>query len=373
MSTTIGSSAPTVGDAGWTAWRRQARAAQNHGGGSLLGQALGMLYYWARIGTRRREYYMYRLYDPRIPLAEKLAVLSTARWYGLVDRINPRRYHYLVDDKTAFATLLRQFKIPTPAVHDVLDTERRAFASGIAAGDARSLLTHLRQFDDHGLVLKDEEGRQGRHVYVIRAIDDDGVDLGDRRLSADALFEALMTSRVSRYVVQERVMPHPALRPLAGQTLPTIRIVTYRHEAPSARVLRASMRIPRHDTGVDNFSAGNLAAAVDIQDGTLGPAVERDGTWHSSHPVTGAAIEGVVLPQWGAVLTLVERAASALSRLPTVGWDVAITAEGPCLIEGNSRYNFNVIQLPQQSGLWRGDFQQWCESTARRRANLRPW
>jgi hypothetical protein len=45
--------------------------------------------------------------------------------------------------------------------------------------------------------------------------------------------------------------------------------------------------------------------------------------------------------------TLALRAHRVFYDFPSVGWDVAVTPEGPVLIEGN--YNWNVV-LTQQAG-----------------------
>ncbi len=351
---------------GVAAWLRQARRVRAVHGVSVAAQAWGIAYYWARLGTRRREYYLYRLYDPARPRSARLSVLSNARWEGLVDRINPRPYQYLVNDKTAFGTMLDRFGIATPTVYDVFDVRRRMFLSGQPAADAGAFVAHLRRVAGSGIVVKDEEGRQGHHVYVVRAIDDDRVELPDRHLTHEEFYVALCASRVHRFLVQERLRPHPLLRPMAGETLPTVRVVSYIDETGTPRLLRASLRIPREDSGVDNFSAGNLAAPVDLATGMLGRGLEREtGRWHAMHPLTTAPIEGFVLPDWTAAVTLVTRAALVMERLPTVGWDVAITTRGPALIEGNSRYQLNVIQMPHGSGIWQGDFRRWCLTRAK--------
>lgn len=353
---------------GFAGWLRQARAISRGAGVSILAQVCGILYFWARIGTRRREYYLYRLYDRNVPLADRLTTLSASRWYGMVNKINPLKYQYLVDDKTTFAALLAQFGIPTAQVYDVFDTSSRRFATGAAAEDGHSFAWHLLAYADRGLVIKDEWGAQGRFVFVVKRISSSTFTLASQEMTADAFYGLLVSSGVRRFMIQRRLFPAPLLKPLSFNTVLTVRVVTYLADGVSPSVLRASIRIPRDDRGVDNFSAGNLAAPVQTETGILGLARERDrGEWHRVHPTTGAPIEGFCVPEWESVIALVKRAAVAMSRLSTIGWDVALTDEGPVLIEGNSRYNFNVIQLPQNQGLWKGDFRDWCESVIARR------
>jgi hypothetical protein len=101
---------------------------------------------------------------------------------------------------------------------------------------------------------------------------------------------------------------------------------------------------------VDNVHAGGIAAAVDLDEGRLDQATHmgmdaRRG-WIDRHPDTGGLITGRLLPMWDEVRELVLRAHSAFNDWVVVGWDVAILADGPCLVEGNNGPDVDLIQRP---------------------------
>ena len=79
--------------------------------------------------------------------------------------------------------------------------------------------------------------------------------------------------------------------------------------------------------------------------------VRPDSTWHAVHPITGAPIEGRVLPHWPAVLELARRAHGLIGDRVVVGWDIAILPDGPCLVEGNGRPDVDILQRHYQQGL----------------------
>jgi hypothetical protein len=85
-------------------------------------------------------------------------------------------------------------------------------------------------------------------------------------------------------------------------------------------------------------------------------AIDLDGNHYQTHPVSGLEILGFQLPNWDKVLEVTEKAALKLAvRIDEdgkatgagmVGWDVAITPQGACLVEGNSEPSHSIIQLP---------------------------
>jgi len=58
------------------------------------------------------------------------------------------------------------------------------------------------------------------------------------------------------------------------------------------------------------------------------------------HPVTGMMIKGYIMPQWEELKAMLEEAARMLPGLRYIGWDVAHTDKGWCIIEGNTNGEF---------------------------------
>jgi short-subunit dehydrogenase involved in D-alanine esterification of teichoic acids len=88
---------------------------------------------------------------------------------------------------------------------------------------------------------------------------------------------------------------------------------------------------------------------VDIETGILSAAKSNPGFYpcdrHPRHCDSGAAIEGVSVPYWEQAMDLCVKVATAIPGMVHVGWDVAITADGPVIVEGNARLaNPNLIQ-----------------------------
>ena len=139
------------------------------------------------------------------------------------------------------------------------------------------------------------------------------------------------------------------IAPLTTGALSTVRIVTYRLPGGPAQFLVATYKMATGGAPADNFHFGGMIAPVDPDTGRLGPALRRQGRALvpvERHPDTGALIEGHQLPHWEAARALALRAHDAARAVPSLGWDVALTPDGPVLIEGNLYSNPDIAQAP---------------------------
>lgn len=180
----------------------------------------------------------------------------------------------------------------------------------------------------HGCIVKPAGGSGGKGIRRFASVDD-----------AVAACEPDQD-----YVVQELVRQHPVLDELWDGSLNTIRILAVRTASGRVALPRAVQRIGRSTTGaVDNYSSGGLVAWVDIEDGTLGRVmskVTRPPTRRlfDVHPDTGTTLTGVRLPFWPETLQLVHDLMDAFPDAVHIGWDLAISSDGPVVIEGNARF-----------------------------------
>ena len=349
---------------GWVwHWQTNSDWARDTAGVSPVWQLALMAYFKARLGTSGQEFYDYELFDRSRPLSERLKTMSTTRRFRLETVLNPHRGRVLVDNKTVFGAYLGQLGIPTPEILGVFDPATGMTATGGPLRTTDDLARLLAPGFPTGIVFKDEVGKKGESVFVFdSATAGELVRPGGERWPLERLAGALKAAATTRFLVQRRAHNHPAIVPLAGGSLMTIRVVSYLTNR-GARLLRATARIPRHDEGIDNFSADNLAAPVDLASGRLGLAC----SWQQRerlavHPTRGTAIEGFEVPRWAEVRDVVMRAATLMLPLRTLGWDVGVTEAGPTVVESNRAWGVTVVQRPHRTGLWEGEFKAWCES-----------
>lgn len=187
-------------------------------------------------------------------------------------------------------------------------------------------------------------------------------------------------------MVQPALVNHPAYAGLSNGVLSTIRVLTCFDENMKGEVITAAMRLAvLPGKVVDNFHAGGIGANIDLETGIAGPAsnmgLKGDGTWHDVHPVTKAAIAGFRVPFWPEVKELARQAHERIGDRVVIGWDIAVLADGPCLIEGNGRTSLDLVQRARRAPLGltrlgtlmafhlRDHFPAWQEKRRRRARN----
>jgi len=286
---------------------------------------------------------------PAVPSGERLRQLLAgfdpleAGWYvqarghvgGCVSNLHREEYlkgvngqfGHVLDNKYLFALVAEQLGIPHPRLFGLARDGRWRWLDGGREALERDLANGGR------VVLKPNLGKKGSEVSIIR--DMGAFERGGRG-------EMIATAFVQQAGYAGAIH--------AG-SLNTIRLLTIRPGADQDAFVAAAMhRFGAAATGpVDNFSAGGLVAEVDLNSGELSSAA-RIGPGNllqfgPDHPDSGVCIEGVHVPWWDEAKALVLRLCDMLPQLDYVGWDVAITEQGPVVIEGNSHPSLRFFQL----------------------------
>ena len=95
---------------------------------------------------------------------------------------------------------------------------------------------------------------------------------------------------------------------------------------------------------MDNFHSGGIVAGIDLETGE----VVTDGIDLSCNiyktTSTGVAVKGFRIPYFSEALDMVREAGKNLEGY--LGWDVAISENGPVLIEANTMPGAVILQMP---------------------------
>ena len=235
-------------------------------------------------------------------------------------------YAYVLDNKAVFCALLEREKLPAPRIFACYFRDRWHWRGD----DERAFREELAVIGR--FVIKPALGSKGRSVQIVRSLDDVANYKGE---------DAILTSFVIQADYAQAIFP---------EALNTIRLLMLRGDDGAALAAAAIHRFgTARSVPVDNFSAGGLVAKVNLENGRLANAVSIDASnmvrHHDVHPDTQSKITEVSVPHWQAVLDLVGALGRAFPYLNYVGWDIAVTSEGPTIIEGNAHPSLRFFQL----------------------------
>ncbi len=275
------------------------------------------------------------LLRPDKSAADLRKVASRAAIERIADALNPVAARATVADKAVFHRTCERLAIRVPRMLAVAragepESWRESFASG-----------YPRHF-----VIKPVVGGYGQDVTVYeqtsvnRFIAADGSQLSGEEL------EGAMMNVGQRHgcVIQERAWNHPGLERLSGSRyLQTVRLITLLDRTGAPHILHGHFKIIVGANWVDNYAygrTGNFIAPISLTDGRLLPGAGANGELGGfrrvdRHPVTGVQVTGFQVPDWPAACELARTLAVRFAPLRWVGWDIALTPDGPLVIEGN--------------------------------------
>jgi Sugar-transfer associated ATP-grasp len=296
-------------------------------------------------GAKPGVYYMTELYRSGAMRDAGALVMRNETKHGLfkaLNRIDPeaRDRGRTLGDKLGVAQWCAEAGIPHPQ-------PMLAFERGEAVWLGRSL-----DDLDRDLFVKRRRGKgaNGAATYR-RTAPFEYLDEDNRPTNlAQIIIELARRSRHDRLLVQPLLRNHPAIADLADEALITFRLWTCLDENLQPVLTNAYLRSmaklePKWDVGrLEEF-----AAPIDLETGTLGQITgdkpECLSEWFDRHPVTGAMVTGRAIPFWPELAALGVKAHTLVPERVMIGWDMAMTAEGPVLLEGNS---FADVLYPQR-------------------------
>lgn len=278
-----------------------------------------------RTGCRYKEFLIYKFYELDKEEQEKVFLVEDSRKITTKYDVNKKFIHMLRDKEATnnyFSQCLRRPWCVNTKIS--LDEFTEKFA------------------ESKRIIYKPLSGNRGRGVKAFDV----------SRENAKEVYEQLIT--FPEGVVEQYVVQHPEMSDLSPTSVNTLRVVTISSNTQQVTsqgkqldIPYAALRMGGGNSIVDNFHSGGMVAAVDLETGELvTDAADMEGHVFSEHPATGRKIKGFVIPFFVEALKLVTDACEQNKIEGYLGWDIAITEDGPVLIEVNALPGVVLISMP---------------------------
>ncbi|GAA4890135.1 hypothetical protein GCM10023311_12900 [Flaviramulus aquimarinus] len=162
------------------------------------------------------------------------------------------------------------------------------------------------------------------------------------------LDEAYETLKAGNFVHTELIRQHPLINQIHSSSINTLRIISLITSNDTIEIISAFIRFGIGNSVVDNASSGGFFVGINLNTGTLKPhghfLPEYGGDKITEHPDSSFKFEGFTIPFYEDAC---ESVINAVKIIPDrlIGWDVAITSDGPIIIETNAEPHMQMSNI----------------------------
>ena len=292
----------------------------NKTGRSRLYLLLDMLNCGVKYGAGYMDYDLFEMYN--LTPAQRNTYITRGRNNALVRKYNNKDFVRYFDNKAEFNTrfseyINRNWMLFDENKEDVLDfiSKRECF------------------------IAKPVDGSCGKGIRKI--ITSDYPD-------AQSVYNELENFG-RQLLLEDLIVQHPKINEIYPLAVNTLRVVTIHHNGKT-KIVCTYFRIGNNSNFVDNFNSSGMVAPVDEFTGIVkDKAIDKNKTLYETHPFSGSSIKGFRFPYWEEAMEMVKKASEVIPQMGYVGWDVAFTPNGPCIVEGNPFPGHDIYQLPEHT------------------------
>ena len=298
------------------------------------------------------EYVEYGVYDrPRLTAEEQDRFITNTLHWPITRVCCDMTWQASTEDKWLCSHILSRSDVRVPETLAVIDTTNRAYPDTRQITTADELQAFMRSAGALPLFGKENRGICSHGAFLVDAADTTGLWLrGQGWIGYEAFLSEFVGA--TSYLLQRLETNHGFFEPLTD-ALATVRVCVLMGE-DGVHMPFAVLKLPGRAAIADSFwRAGNLACNVDLKTGRIVRARSRHRfgtTDHDLHPETGAALVGQTVPMWDAVLRLAHTCAPIFAPVRYQSMDIAVTPDGPVLIEINTGGGFDLPQLASGEG-----------------------
>jgi len=171
------------------------------------------------------------------------------------------------------------------------------------------------------------------------------------------------------YVIEEPIRQHSEMAIINPHSINSVRIITFLCTDRSVEFFGAMLRTSSSMLAVDNFSLGGIVIGIDMSTGKLKKEgfidfccsqeyiqkiqssdyhtvnkklvnmrkrkLVEPGRIFDRHPITKTKFYNIQIPYWNEIKKITVKAQKIFDHSKSIGWDIAISSEGPVIIEGN--------------------------------------
>lgn len=290
-----------------------------------------------RKGLSLREYCLFEFERQPKEFKDSFLGLNEQRFY--LDLLNPKKYYSVARNKYFSHLFLDVAGIKRKATLYCYYMPEGKIATDHVGFDYKTVASILRSKNVSQCVLKTTESSHGDNVFIIKKIEYIDSDCVLYRFDGKQIILSDFLSDVP-LIFESVVEQSEQFKRFNESSVNTVRFMTTLYPDGEVRVIATFIKIGRQGSCVDNAGGGgNVDAAVDVDSGRIHNVIQFDG-WRkitpiTHHPDNGNLIDGVYIENWEDIKREVMKMQQSFPYVKAAGWDIAITKNGPVVIEVN--------------------------------------
>lgn len=266
-----------------------------------------------------------------------------------------RGYNILLDSKILFNELLSSLGFPVSKTV-FRYANKRFFVNGEEKSDGE-IDALLRDYPYGGIFAKPSTGSCAQGIFVLSKS-----ETGQLRIRRNKQSEDIKTSGgiyIRSLCVEENFQFEEQLKQdkewsrFCPDTINTIRVITINPTGEKEIIVGAAARFGRMGGYVDNLAQGGVAVSIDTKTGELYEfgMREYDLTKYYEHPDTHRMFAHEKVPYWEQIKDLIHCVSIVMPPLRMIGWDIALTENGPVIVEMNTGTGVYSVQMGPKYGI----------------------
>lgn len=176
----------------------------------------------------------------------------------------------------------------------------------------------------------------GVHKFSMDGFDGDYKAAMESILSEGQAIHEKHPSKVSRMVLEELIDQDESLAVLHRDSVNGVRATAVRGKDGKIHIFHPWIKVGVGGTFVASAALNGFDAEIDPETGiVITDGYQENGSVYKVHPDSGITIKGFKIPKWDELVAFVDEIMAALPDYRYIGWDLVLTPDGWCVMEGN--------------------------------------
>ena len=252
---------------------------------------------------------------------EKLTFVTSKSFYKILHKLNDQKDIEYLSDKIKFDKMFSKY-----LKRDFIDL-RDVGINGF-----------INFLKDKNVVFAKVVNGYGGHG-VSKIVFEDGFDFYKS-------YSELMSNK--QYLIEEAIIQCKELDEINPNVVNSFRVVTL-YKDGKAYLLGNALRVNQGAEEVIGCT-DDLYFSLDENGKIDSNVVDDYGNVYKEHPLTKKEFSKVKIPYVKKAFEMCQEAALKLPKVRYIGWDVAFSKDGPCLLEGNEYPGYGILQFYKLKG-----------------------